>query len=133
MEPKKETKECPVCYECLDSSQITLNCSHTFHYECIKKTFMKNNNRLCPFCREKSGYLELRKGEYPIRGIHKEFSLIDKCIKCNDYEKINEITKQFIDNTKCNAILKTGLKKGYQCGKRKKKGLNFCHLHNKCN
>ena len=94
-----------------------------------KKTFMKNENRLCPFCRVKSGYLELRNGDYPIRGIHKEFMLIDKYIKENDYEKISEITKQFLDNTKCNCILKTGLKLGYQCGKKKKKGFNYCHLH----
>ena len=48
----------------------------------------------------------------------------------NDYG--NDRTKQFLDDTKCNAILKTGLKQGYQCGKRKKKGFNYCHLHNKC-
>ena len=124
-----ECPECPICYEVLDDSKITLKCNHTFHYECIKKTFMKNGNRLCPFCRVKSNYLELKKGDYPQRGIHKEFVLIEKCIRDNDFKKISEITHQFLDHTKCNAIIKTGLKQGYQCGKKKKKGFNFCHLH----
>lgn len=124
-------KECPICYDTLDETQITLDCGHIFHYECILKTFLKDVriSRKCPYCRDDVDYLELRNNQYPIRGIHKEFNLIEQCIKNNNFNEIKKITKKFLCQNKCQAILKTGIKKGYQCGKAKKKNHDYCHLH----
>ena len=123
-------KECPICYEELDATKITLMCNHTFHYDCIVKTFMKNNNnRTCPYCRLNVDFIELR-NNYPIQGIHKEFNIIEKYINLNDFQKVKELTHKYLNPNKCKEIIKTGPKKGYQCKKNKKKNLNYCHLHN---
>ena len=127
--------ECAICYEKLDDSQIQLNCGHKFHYNCILQTFKANLNKKirhikkCPFCRASTGYLELRENIYPIKHIHHEFYEIEHCLLRNDFDKLDEITKKYIDYSKCNAIIKTGKNKGYQCKKKKKKNCDYCHLH----
>lgn len=134
----KET--CPICYDELDSTSITLKCNHTFHYDCIlnsfKSSITKNTKsynsykwRKCPYCREDGGYLPLRNNIYPFNGIHLEYYEIEQCLLRNDFDKLKIITEQYIVKTNCNAIIKTGINKGYQCKKNKKKNLDYCHLH----
>lgn len=56
-----ETKECPICYENLDSDIITnINCGHVFCSSCILSTLLKKYDGadhkiecLCPLCRNK--------------------------------------------------------------------------------
>ena len=128
--------ECPICYEPLNSTdEITIKCGHKFHYNCILSSFKSNVSknmrhiRICPFCRNNSGYLPLRENTYPVKGIHVEHYEIELYLLRNDFEKVKEITSKYIDKAKCNSILKTGNNKGYQCKKNKKKGENYCHLH----
>ena len=137
-ENKETYNECPICYESLDTTEITIKCGHKFHYKCILTAFKSNltqrgeshnNVRKCPYCRNYSGYLPLIENTYPIKGIHVEHYEIELYLLRNDFEKIKEITSKYIDKTKCNSILKTGNNKGYQCKKNKKKGEDYCHLH----
>ena len=129
--------ECPICYEKLDDTKIKLKCGHEFHYKCILtayKASQKNNNRSykqCPYCRLEGGYLELRDNTYPIKGIHKEFQEIYKYLILNNFEKIKEITKDYLDKNKCQSILKTGVNKGHQCKKYKKNNCSYCCIHEK--
>jgi len=128
--------DCPICYDTLDTNDITIKCGHKFHYNCILNTFKSDVSknirhiRKCPYCRNDSGYLPLIENTYPFKGIHVEYFEIQLYLLRNDFDKIKEITSKYIDKTKCNSILKTGLNKGYQCKKNKKKDLDFCHLHN---
>jgi len=128
-------KECPICYEVHDDTSIKLKCGHIFHYNCIsssyKSSISKNNRniRICPYCRNDGGFLKLLETTYPVKGINYEFYEIEKYLLRNDFNKLQEITKKYIDKTKCNAILKSGINKGYQCKKNKKKELHYCHLH----
>ena len=133
----KET--CPICYDELDSTSITLKCNHKFHYNCILNSFkslitknrhiITNKSRKCPYCRDDGGYLPLRDNIYPFKGIHIEHREIEDCLYINDFDKLKIITDKYIDKSKCNAIIKTGINKGYQCKKNKKKQLDYCYLH----
>jgi hypothetical protein len=152
---------CPICFDSLNveetnsdknkklsefdkvkSSVVTLDCRHKFHYECILEWF-KNRSlkypysssgksiRICPYCRNKTGYIELPKNAFPIKHIHKEFSNIQNCINCSDYEHVIKICKPYFNPKYCFCILKTGKSKGQQCRKYKTKDSEFCHIHNK--
>jgi len=135
----KLNETCPICYDELDSTSITLKCNHTFHYNCILNSFkssitknssnLLNKTRKCPYCRNDGGYLPLKDNSYPFKGIHLEYYEIEQCLLRNDFDKLKIITDKYIDKSKCNAIIKTGINKGYQCKKNKKKNLDYCHLH----
>lgn len=45
---------CAVCSEtiCRDDMNFTLTCGHTFHTNCILKSFVQMKKRECPLCRE---------------------------------------------------------------------------------
>ena len=125
-----------------DSTIIKLTCGHQFHYKCIMMTFncalKKYNNskaRRCPFCRTNGGHLPLKAKTFPVKHIHKEFDLIKYHVYYDDYDEIYKISKEneFINEDKCQAILTTGLNKGMQCKKNKKKGENYCCIHLKKN
>lgn len=128
---------CPICYDKLDTTSITLKCNHTFHYNCIlnsfKSSITKNTKsykwRKCPYCREECGYLPLRNNIYPFKNIHLEHYEIEQCLFRHEFDKLKIITDKYINKSKCNAIIKTGINKGYQCKKNKKKNFNYCHLH----
>ena len=128
-------KECPICYDTHDDTSIKLKCGHVYHYNCILTSYkasIYNNSRsvrICPYCRNDGGYLILNEGTYPIKGIHNEYNEIEHYLIRNDFSKLQEITQKYIDKTKCNAILKSGVNKGYQCKKNKKKEMNYCHHH----
>lgn len=131
--------DCAICYEKMNENQITLKCKHTFHYDCILNSYkhcIKNLHislikkpRLCPYCRNNGGYLPLRENTYPFKGIHLEYYEIEQHLIRNDIVKLKEITDKYINKKKCNAIIKTGLNKGYQCKKNKQKNTDYCHLH----
>ena len=79
----------------------TLKCNHSYHYECILKSFMcdrKRSNK-CPLCRKCSGTLPLVNGlTNLIKNIHytKEYPI--------DYVQVP-----------CSVILKSGKRKGQAC------------------
>ena len=118
---------------------VTLECGHTFHYECLEDWFKNNISkhrynfskiRVCPYCRTKSGYLKLPYKTFPIKHIHKEYEQIETCFNCNDQKKIIEHCSQFINNDKCNYILyNTSSHLIKQCKKNKSKNHDFCHIH----
>jgi hypothetical protein len=149
---------CPVCFELLkpeeptiDSKKkpkvitnivVSLDCKHTFHYECIidwfKQKKMKHpysnsgkNIRVCPYCREKTDYLELPKNTFPIKFIHKEYLQIEEYILSDNHAKLMESCAPFFNHKCCLSILKTGASKGQQCRKHKSKESNFCFIHKK--
>mmetsp|Transcript_95470 Transcript_95470/g.205982 ORF Transcript_95470/g.205982 Transcript_95470/m.205982 type:complete len:108 (-) Transcript_95470:156-479(-) len=43
--------KCVICLEDLTNDKITLECSHAFHYKCLKNWFVKNKIN-CPYCRK---------------------------------------------------------------------------------
>ncbi len=45
-------EECCICLENYDNTSKIgiLECSHVYHYDCIKSWFEKNNNDICPNC-----------------------------------------------------------------------------------
>ena len=75
---------CAVCHDTLekeDDDIVTLNCNHKYHYNCIfavyKDSVSKNKYKSyvnCPYCRKSGGYLPLKLGMIPIKGIHHEYS-----------------------------------------------------------
>ena len=112
------------CYICNDT--ITLRkediirtpCNHIYHYECLYYSFYKNSMnhhkkyklqeiRQCPYCRHfiKSLLPSLKTTLYPI------------CCKVTE------------NNTTCNAILKSGKRKGLRCDCVCKNGSSFCGRH----
>ena len=117
----------------------TLKCGHKFHYNCILNAYKINrekhnsskNIRCCPYCRGDGGYLELKKNIFPLKKIHKEYIKIAECVLLNDYKKVEELTKNYLNTDKCYGIVQTGSNKGSQCNKSKAKGCNYCFIHKK--
>ena len=114
---------CLVCYSQKIDDKITLDCKHSFCYECILKSYKgkKNNfssiksNRLCPYCRKQNGYLPLRENIEPIKGIH-----------------VNFLTKIDKIYNKCCATIKSGPNKGLNCTNNSKLIINnkhYCGKH----
>ena len=102
----KYNLDCCKCFHKLD-------CGHTYHYECILKTYTHNRIKTqCPLCRKNGGLLPL------VNGIKKIYNKIHKIDSDNPYE-----------NIMCNAILKTGKNKGNVCGKYCKLGYFQCNRH----
>ena len=95
----------------------TLKCNHSYHYECILKSFMSDRKRSnqCPLCRRSHGLLPLVNGlPKLVRGIH----YIDLKKGLPEYEC-----------TLCNSILKSGKRKGLQCDSKCIIGLTICKRH----
>ena len=116
--------ETPICDICADPQKdkfmYQLNCGHSFHYECIMKTFQcsrKNSAQpnKCPLCRQVHGLLPIVNGlNKPIRGIHYVYTS-------------KEIPK--LNNIPCSTILKSGNRKGEACGCKCMVGMNICKRH----
>lgn len=139
-----ESSMCPICFDSLENSLniVTLDCGHKFHYDCIidwfKQKKIKNpysnsgkSIRVCPYCREKSGFLTLPEKTFPIKHIHKEYKHIEYVVNLDDQAKILEVCKPYFNPKYCFCILKTGASKGQQCRKYKKKGSDYCFIHKK--
>jgi len=111
------------CYICNDRIELNkediaeIKCGHFFHFDCIYYTFIANKKmhnkkdiKECPYCRYKlkKHVPVYKKDKYPVlKGIH-------------------IISNKKILN-KCEAILKSGKRKGHECGCRCI--LNFCLRH----
>lgn len=47
----KNSKECPICYDCIESNNyIVTKCNHTFCNDCLFNALSKNS--CCPMCRQ---------------------------------------------------------------------------------
>ena len=126
--------ECFICHEELDDTQIQLLCGHRFHYECILLSYKSkvdkyynkiSDHRMCPYCRKDGGYLNLKGNNIPLEGIHVEYSIFKNALRNNN----KEIYMNYLDKTKCLAILKSGYKKGLQCSCTPLSGSDFCGKH----
>ena len=117
---------CIICYEKLDDKspdKVTLKCNHTFCYECLLESYKgtkcnftnHKTHRICPYCRTPAGYLSLKDGMTPLKGIHRE------------HGKKTSKSKLLVD--KCKGIIKTGKNKGNQCGCNCKIGSDYCGRH----
>ena len=139
-----EVEQCLVCYGNLDDNYTQILCGHKFHNDCIIEAYKMRTSKVreCPYCRKDGGYIKLNEGEKPIKFIHKEYiSPLKKLQKKIPKKKAKTIllkksskknTDILIDETKCHAILKTGVNKGKQCSNNFL--LNngcFCGVHKK--
>jgi len=90
----------------------TLNCNHTFHYQCLFDTFKHDIGNTCPYCRSISHKLPLVNGTKKISYTIHDLS-----------------TKNTFVNKPCDHILKTGKNKGQICNKNCKLGYFKCGRH----
>ena len=124
--------ECKICYSSvtpLDDSEfgVQLLCGHRYHYDCIQFSYQygirTNDIRMCPYCRQHGGWLPLCEECIPLKYIHREYK---------KKKKKKTQTKKISDYLQCQAILKSGHKKGTQCTHKKKHG-DFCGIHKQYN
>ena len=93
----------------------TLKCNHSYHYECIQKSFLfdKKRGNQCPLCRQNHGLLPLVNG-------------LPKLVKGIHY--VNKYPTNY-QQTPCTAVLKSGKRKGQECGSKCMLGLTVCKRH----
>ena len=100
---QEEDLDCDICGESHKCKYVhTLKCNHSFHYECIMKSYVSSREKYnqCPLCRTKQGLLPLVNGlPKLIRGIH--------------YTTPNPPPNT---STRCKVLLKSGKRKGFECG-----------------
>ena len=107
---------CDICGEPHKLKYVqTLKCNHSYHYECILKTFTfdRKKQNECPLCRAKNGLLPLVNG-------------LPKLIRSIHY--IDEYPLEYQPGT-CTTPLKTGKRKGLGCGAKCMIGLPICKRH----
>lgn len=121
-----DNDECSICGE-IDKYKykIKLSCGHSYHYECIMKTFeydrdtsngKKKYSNYCPYCSKDVGLLPIINGlTKSIKGIH-----YDICVP-----------KPKINQQNCIGIIQSGKNKGKICGRKCILGYNYCKLHKK--
>ena len=109
---------CDICGDLQSEKYVhTLKCNHSYHYECIMKSFMCDRKRLnqCPLCRQCHGLLPIVNGLTKLTwGIHYVSN-----VTC-----LPEWT-----NNPCNSTLKSGKRKGLQCGSKCMIGSPMCKRH----
>jgi len=118
----KPDEDCAICGICLnDNYSHKLNCGHSFHYECLMKSFNCSDKHIsCPYCRKNCDHLPLINGlRRVLPGIH---------CKANVIHTYNINLKENY-RKKCNHILKRGKNKGNECGKNCKLGYYICNDH----
>ena len=124
-----ETEDCGICGLSIDDKfSYTLACNHTFHYECLMKSFQntpkykKNIYNQCPYCRKNTDYLPL------VNGLKK----VIPNVHCFNNTTIIKEKKEELKNNysnKCVFILTRGKNKGNSCGKNCNLGFNTCKTH----
>jgi hypothetical protein len=122
MAEQVESPDTDLCGICGDSLSIayceTLKCNHTFHYECILKTYKMGKKGVfsyknrCPYCRAPTGYLSIVNGCKPIPKIH----------------HATMVTPQ-VTQIRCQHLLLTGKRKGQTCDKKSSIGATYCKVH----
>jgi hypothetical protein len=125
-----ESEDCGICgLSIKDKFSYTLACNHTFHYECLMKSFNNisytiNNKKSnqCPYCRKNSEYLPL------VNGLKKIIPGIHCSIESDTISSKNKELKEKY-NQKCDYILTRGKNKGNYCGKNCSLGYNTCKTH----
>ena len=123
------SEECAICgVELKEKFCHTLNCNHTFHYDCLLKSFSNNKKYRsvkekhinCPYCREKCDYLPVVNGvKNIIIGVHVSSYLETK----------NEELVAKSQNKQCEFVLTRGKNKGNQCCKNSLLGFDKCKSH----
>lgn len=123
-------EDCGICgLPINDKFSYNLDCGHTFHYECLLKTFSNHSytvngkyNIQCPYCRKKFSYLPL------VNGLKKITPGVHCSIETNTINaKKNELKLHY--NNKCGYTLTRGKNKGQSCGKNCVLGYGYCKLH----
>ena len=108
---------CDICGDLLNEQcTVILKCNHSFHYECVFKSFQqeKKKQNACPLCRQIHGLLPIVNGLSKLtHGIH----------------YIEHSSKPDLDNKPCNVILKSGKRKGDPCNASCMLGLHTCKRH----
>jgi hypothetical protein len=107
---------CGICGEEHSRKYVhTLKCNHSYHYECILKTFTFDRKRTnaCPLCRQPNGFLPL------VNGLPRLYKYIHYV---GDHPTNYECTP-------CNIVLQSGKRKGNECGKKCMIGLSMCKRH----
>lgn len=108
-----DEKICSICGDDLDTEYChTLDCKHTFHYNCLFQSFKSMKNLDCPYCRSKHNKLPLVNG---IKKIH------------NNIHDLSNIDN--FENKMCVAVLQRGKNKGSSCGKNCFLGYEYCKIH----
>jgi len=116
----KVTKEkCYICHNPIDESELKLSCKHEYHHKCFNKI---KDKKKCPYC-EKRVVIQ-NKNSIDIKDVikcqHKQKSngLICERINCQ-YHKNKPISiENFnINDNICTTLIKSGPKKGQQCGR----------------
>ena len=113
-----------ICSICGDDYSVKymhkLNCSHTFHYECIVKSFKIIHNRNCPQCRNESDLLPIVNSvKKPIHLIHYDFK--------TSKDELNLLIN--FKHVNCSHILIKGKNKGKSCIRPCVIGLYKCPTH----
>ena len=115
MDNEQEINLCSICGENNVEVFHSLNCNHSFHYQCLFLSFKNMKNNCCPYCRSYKNLLPVINGVKKIfPGIH----MVDNIEQINNY-KIK----------KCEHILTRGKNKGKTCSKNCKLGYNYCTTH----
>jgi hypothetical protein len=123
-----ESEDCGICGLSIDDKfSHTLKCNHTFHYECLMKSFQnthkyKKEYNHCPYCRKNSDYLPL------VNGLKK----VVPNVHChNNTSNIKEKKEELKNNysNRCEFLLTRGKNKGNSCGKNCSLGYNTCKTH----
>jgi hypothetical protein len=123
-----ESEDCGICGLSIDDKfSHTLKCNHTFHYECLMKSFQnthkyKKEYNHCPYCRKNSEYLPL------VNGLKK----VVPNVHChNNTSNIKEKKEELKNNysNRCEFLLTRGKNKGNSCGKNCSLGYNTCKIH----
>jgi hypothetical protein len=71
---------CGICLENIDN-KTTLECGHTYHYNCIYKWNKKNNS--CPMCRNKQLNIHNKFSKKYFINHSKDFNVDLECFDCN--------------------------------------------------
>ena len=109
-----EEKTCSICGETNNEYFHTLDCNHSFHYNCLLLSFKSMGNNHCPYCRSDKNLLPVVNGVKKIvLGIH-------------DIHP-DEVSNYKIQ--KCQKVLTRGKNKGKQCSRNCKLGYDFCGMH----
>ena len=123
-----ESDDCGICgLSIKDKYSYALVCNHTFHYECLMKSFQnthkyKKEYNHCPYCRKNSDYLPL------VNGLKK----VVPNVHChNNTSSIKEKKEDLKNNysNRCEFILSRGKNKGNHCGKNCILGYGYCKTH----